>query len=1106
MNILAVCKRSAPTCLGFIALIIGLPLAAAGADKATGYDHKRLITEVLNEIAEEYRIFFTYEAEILKDIEVDFELREGESMEQSISRLLADTNLGYKTFGEKYVVIYQNTRGGQKKARRFAYRIKQLQRLEASKSLSVHPLSSKPEQLLGSVAKSAVEMEAEKTITNRQKKMKMAEEFGVVQGIIRDELSGEPIAYASVQLMGTSNGAISDNDGFYSLQHVRPGTHQLKISYVGYANMEKTVEVIAGQVTTMDVQLSFTPIRGEEAVVTAMAQGQARAINTQLAARTIKNVVSEQKIRELPDANVAEALSRLPGVSVVREGGEAVEIKVRGVASNTVFVNGMRLDGELGSISSSMIGGIELIKAFMPDRDADVLGGNVEFKMREAKPGFNKDIWVRTGYNGFTNSFKMQDISALISNRFFDDRLGVMLSLSYDRKDRGRDVASAGYETIGSSPGGSEDIKPVKINGYTLNRFENLNKRYGTSLYADYRLKSGKLYYQAFYSQFNSDNFKFSNSYSSNSVWATYSSVRNQRFDANFLQGLGGEHTILGANVEWGISMSNRKNNTPDQLGYDAVNMEAMSTSIDVDSTTTIVELLDLLDHDIEKTAASGISRSNIEEYSRELAARLDFEVPFKIGTQLDGYLKFGGKYRNMSRGYDYFLKRSSFLSISGDQIYNDVLERLPDYGWEFTDNGFIKHEAFATEPFEQDFSMFDTKLYYAPDWEKVQYVVSEVDDLLNQIMKFEANDFTNKEHYYAGYIMSGIDFGKIITFTPGIRYEKFEYTTTAKFLVQTAGYGPFATQGELKDTTNGHFNEQFFPMFHLKIKPVDWFDIRLAATKTATRPHFQALSPKYNRTMGGNLFVGDVFLRPQINYNYDIYLSFYSGKAGLFTAGAFYKKLEDQILEYMVTVVDNEEYGLPESFVGMRYHFPQNNQWPGYVKGLEFDWQTHFSFLPKPFRGIVLNMNITFMQSETRYPFYSFYTITIPEPPYREAVGQHDSRINTVIGMPDMIGNVTLGYELGGFAGRISAYYQSATITEATAANKSLDRDKDELMRLDMQLSQKIRKVPGLIFYLNINNITNNPDRMILTYHRDRVVREERYGVSGDIGVRYKF
>jgi len=198
--------------------------------------------------------------------------------------------------------------------------------------------------------------------------------------------------------------------------------------------------------------------------------------------------------------------------------------------------------------------------------------------------------------------------------------------------------------------------------------------------------------------------------------------------------------------------------------------------------------------------------------------------------------------------------------------------------------------------------------------------------------------------------------------------------------------------------------------------------------------------------------------------------------------------------------------YGFDTVFYNKNFTFPQNNKWPGYVMGLEVDWQTHFSFLPKPFNGIVLNINMAYMQSETRYPFYSFERIMIDEPPWAISVGQDDSRVNKVIGMPDMTGNIALGYELGGFAGRISAYYQSSTITVAQASQKTLDVDKAELLRLDMQLSQKFKKVPGLIIYLNINNLTNNPDAQYLTFHPERLIRDERYGTSGDIGLRYKF
>ncbi len=933
-----------------------------------------------------------------------------------------------------------------------------------------------------------------------------AQKYGEVQGTIVDE-SGEPVVYANIQLMGTANGTISDDKGFYSIKKVTPGTYEIRVTFVGYSDSKATINVSAGSVITQNFRIVMTSIQGEEVIVTAMAKGQAKAINTQLSAENIKNVVSEQKIRELPDANAAEALARLPGVSVSRSGGEAVSIRVRGVSSNTMFVNGMRLDGGLGSISSSMIGGIELNKAFMADQDADVLGGNVEFKMREAEPGFRKDVWLRTGYNNFTKSFKMNNVDLLLSNRFFDDKWGVMFSMTYDRKDRGRDILSARYNTFYASEHGSEDIRAVKLSAVTLTRTENLNNRYGVTLYTDYQLNNGKLYYQAFFSNRNTESMTYANVYQGSTLG--YRTTSTETLNRNFLQGIGGEHTLWGSvKVEWSVSRSSNKSEIPNRLSIGGANTSGLSAGeVGIDSTTTISEYMSSAKHDIAWTQVSNPRFSTSELASSELAARLDIKMPFSLGSKIAGYIKFGGKIRDMKRSLDKSTRGSSFGRHSGEMLGDTAIARLPDFGWKYTPNTEFGLLPFVVEPYAHDFYMQDAQSWFWTDLNKLKHVLDVCDDMLHGYMEGDKDDYTNTQRNYATYIMAGIDIGEFISFMPGVRYERSEYSTTAKWFLQGLGYGPYETQGLIGDTTASHYSEDFFPMIHLKIKPAKWFDIRLAATKTLTRPGYTQMSPRYSRSVSLTQSMGNPYLKPQTNYNYDAYLSIYTGKTGLFTIGAFYKKLENQVLNYTLRIINaEEEYGFDPIYENKLYSKPVNNKWPGYVKGLEFDWQTQFSYLPKPFNGILLNMNLTYMQSETRYPFFSFYKKYIEEPPYVLNVGQHDSRINTIIGMPDMVANVSLGYELGGFSGRISSYYQSATITSAQASNKSLDQDKDALMRLDMQLSQKFKKVPGLTLYLNINNITNNPDRRILTYHPSKLTNEEVYGVSGDIGIRYKF
>ena len=87
-------------------------------------------------------------------------------------------------------------------------------------------------------------------------------------------------------------------------------------------------------------------IGGEQITVTAQAEGQMAAINQQLSARTITNVVSSARIQELPDANAAESVGKLPGVAILRSGGEGNKVIIRGLSPqyNNIKINGVKMD------------------------------------------------------------------------------------------------------------------------------------------------------------------------------------------------------------------------------------------------------------------------------------------------------------------------------------------------------------------------------------------------------------------------------------------------------------------------------------------------------------------------------------------------------------------------------------------------------------------------------------------------------------------------------------------------------------------------------------------------------------------------------------------
>src|SRR5690606_14678312 len=151
----------------------------------------------------------------------------------------------------------------------------------------------------------------------------LAQGSGRVTGTVVDAASGDPLPGANIVVGGTSIGAATDVDGRYTISNAPAGTRTLVVTYIGYDRVEREVEIPAGGTLTADFQLDWEGVVGEEIIITAQAQGQVSAINQQLSSRTITNIVSADRIQELPDVNAAESVGRLPGVAIQRSGGEA---------------------------------------------------------------------------------------------------------------------------------------------------------------------------------------------------------------------------------------------------------------------------------------------------------------------------------------------------------------------------------------------------------------------------------------------------------------------------------------------------------------------------------------------------------------------------------------------------------------------------------------------------------------------------------------------------------------------------------------------------------------------------------------------------------------
>lgn len=197
---------------------------------------------------------------------------------------------------------------------------------------------------------------------------------GKIEGSIIDSQSKDPLPGANVYLEGTTLGAATDIKGKFVISQVPSGNYNLVVRYLGYREKSLQVSTKEGETLKLEaIKLDFQIIEGEAITVTAQAEGQIAAINQQLTSNTIANIVSQARIRELPDVNAAESIGRLPGVAIQRSGGEATKVSIRGLSPkyNTVTINGVRVPAtggddrsvDLSLISSNILDGIEVKKA-----------------------------------------------------------------------------------------------------------------------------------------------------------------------------------------------------------------------------------------------------------------------------------------------------------------------------------------------------------------------------------------------------------------------------------------------------------------------------------------------------------------------------------------------------------------------------------------------------------------------------------------------------------------------------------------------------------------------------------------------------------------------
>ena len=983
---------------------------------------------------------------------------------------------------------------------------------------------------------------------------------GTLKGTVYDKTTKDKLPGANLVVKGTSVGTTTNLDGAYVVRNVPAGDQTIVVSYIGYVSVSVKVSIPEGETVSRDFNLVATTLEGAEVVVTAQGRGQVQAINQQLASDKIVSIVSEAKIQELPDNNAAQAISRLPGVSTIQSSGEASKVVIRGLAPqyNAVAVGGITLastgstqigaasqGGTVGSINTDrsvdltmitpyMLKTVEVYKTLLPDMDANAIGGYVNMQLREAPEGFKTDILAQGGYTQKSGQYGNYRFVASVSDRFLDDDLGVYLLGNAEKYDRAADNMNATYQPQ-SSTVQPDGFRPVIVTNVTLNRHLETRQRYGGNLILDYRLPSGTIRSINLFSRLASDaqDYRTIYDYQFHNINFRYTKGNNKTDQAVNTLEYANDFGFMSAELKFANTYSHNFN--PDAPQFD------FTQTGGIPGTTVVNAVPEALVPAVNYQGPGKVYLTNVSLFSADYKEndqvyKGDFKVPFNFPGVTSGYVKFGGQYRynyhSNQQGTPYAGIRpgspiSTQLVSLLMQQYHLALDSAAGYfpGTNFSSTDSKLYDPFLNNSFggilwASDPATLTDIAHFLPTQSSINAVNSSGNNAggwFDGPYQRLPNSYTYIEKYYAGYLMSELDFLQDVMVVGGVRWEEVK----SEFDAFNLADGRDATH-QAVDTVSTHPGNRFWlPMVQAKWDALDWADLRYSFTKTLARPDYSQLSPHFNMDYTQqNVWAGNPRLVPAEAANHDLFFTFHSNELGLLSLGGFYKEITNFTYYTQYKLHTSATPGLDSTgtysvHAGTGVVTPKdgallntyvNSPYKAYVRGLEVDFQTRFWYLPGLLNGIVFGINYTHIASSATYPWRNDTTIIIPPDPTNprgstKVITLNRTRSGRLINQPDDVLNSYIGYDYEGFSGRLSFLFQGNSVSTIGPFAEQDGFTKD-YFRIDASVRQKLPWT-GLQLFIDLYNLNGRINESTQA-SINGFTSQENYGLTASIGLRY--
>lgn len=919
---------------------------------------------------------------------------------------------------------------------------------------------------------------------------------GNIQGRISD-VNGIYIPGATVYIESLSKGAVSDFDGRYTLLNVPSGTYTLEFSFLGYKSLEQEVTVSSGESVFVSVVMTEDNVALDEVQVTAYGLGgDAKALNAQKANVNITNVVSTDQIGKFPDANIGDAVKRIPGITMQVDQGEARDVIVRGLSPqlNSVTLNGSRIPSAEGDnrriqmdlIPSDMIQTIEVNKAVTPDMDGDAIGGSINLVTRTAPQGFRLSATAGSGVNFITGQPVING-TLILGDRTKDGKFGWMVTGTIMDTEFGSDNIEAEWNNEFAYTDGAGEEVELDVNPYT-SVFEDrtyLIQRVRRSFAAnfDYQFDANNtVYFKSLYSwrddrenryvlegevldaeDIGEGDFLITDNtpvrFPIEAKRETKGGInsdrnKNTRLEDQRMQNytLGGDHLFGQVKVDWMASYAKASEERLDER-YAVFATEYQINNDNSNPEFPLWTLVDQADGDLGNFELDELTNETQYTEEEDLNVFLNIQFPADL-TGNGGYLKLGGRGRFKEK-----LRDNNFFEHT--ERFEDAFPTLADVP--VTDQ---------TDPDNLVGSQYVAGSFPAPEWlGELSLPDSEGEILPDEFLR---DNFNVTEDVWAGYIMTEQNLSDKFSVLAGVRVENTNITATGNDILEEE-----EVVGEI---TRENSYTNVLPSVHFKYNLSPNTVIRAAWTNTLARPNYVDLTPFQDVIPGDEeVFLGNPDLAATTSMNFDLNFEHYFQSVGLISIGGFYKDIEDFIY-VSVRQAEDGEFG-PDS-EGFDVFEPLNGEGAS-ILGFEAAFQRQLDFLPGFLRNLSLYLNYTHLTSDA------------------EGVFNEDGDGRDDLDLPNTAPNLfngSLGYADSKFSIRLSANYSDAYLDEI-GGNSFEDRYYDEQFFLDFNASYAF--TPNLRMYVDVLNLTDQPLRFYQGVS-ERTMQAEFYGTKLQFGIKY--